>query len=145
MSKLQWVIEAVEVSCWRIAVLKPILRSPASQMGSPTTEISKNCAVQKIHAKISTCLTACYFGISVITVLSALHPDCPQKSVEYLTKPGAIWHDSKYCHLNKRVNEGLDKSSAWGELPLLYTKIQTFPISFARKSCKSVPYFCVPI
>lgn len=102
-------------------------------MRSPTTEISEICAVQKIYAKISTCLTACYFGNSVVTVLSTLHPDCPQKSVEYVTKPGAIWHDSKCYNLSERVSGGLDKSSAWRELPWLYTKIQTFPISFTGR------------
>lgn len=81
-------------------------------MGSPTTEISKNCVVQKIHAKVSICLIACCFGISVSVVLSTLHP---QKSVGYVKKPGAIWVGSKYC--SERVHGGLDKSSAWGEHP----------------------------
>lgn len=81
-------------------------------MGSPTTEISKNCVVQKIHAKVSICLIACCFGISVSAVLSTLHP---QKSVGYVKKPGAIWLGSKYC--SERVKGGLDKSSAWGEHP----------------------------
>lgn len=81
-------------------------------MGSPTTEISKNCVAQKIHAKVSIHLIACNLGISVFAVLSTLHP---QKSVGYVKKPGAFWLGSEYC--SERVNGGLDKSSAWGEHP----------------------------
>lgn len=46
--------------------------------------------------------------------------------------------------VSMRVNGGLDKFCAWGELYLLYTEIWTFsPFSFTGKTCKSISYFHV--